>query len=120
MTCKCGVFSIQGITYLAQCVECKNNTVHTNHVPTEYKFKWYEFHIWIVRDCPKIRLGIELYCLVAICIWFWCAFLDYFKLVDFTQSSLINKIISGYLILSTILAFGYIDAIGKLACKKFE
>lgn len=124
MECKCCIFNIQGITHLSQCEECKkqkksiNITNQTNQIPVKYKFKWYEFHIQLIRDYPEIRLWIELFCLVAIGVWIICAYLDYIKFVDFKQECLINKIISGFLMSSVIIIFGYLDAIDKLARNK--
>lgn len=66
----------------------------------------------------EIWLGIELFGLVAIGVWITCSYLDYTKFVDFKQSSLINKIISGFLMLSVVIIFGYVDAINKLARNK--
>ena len=121
MECKCCVFNIQGITYLSQCNECvkqKKTISITKLTQVEYKFKWYELHIKIIRDYPEIRLGVEIYCMISICIWFICAFLDYTQIVNFKQYNLISNIISGFLMLSVIFIFGYIDAINKLANDK--
>ena len=127
MECKCCVFGIQGIGYLSQCEECKkqkksiniiNITNQTNQIPVKYKFKWYEFHIQLIRDYPEIRLGIELFCLTAISVWIICAYLDYTKLYNFKYQCLINKIICGFLMSSIIIIFGYLDAIDKLARNK--
>jgi hypothetical protein len=79
------VFGIQGIAYLSQCEKCKkqkksiniiNITNQSNQIPVKYKFKWYEFHIQLIHDYPEIRLGIELFCLIAIGVWIMCAYLD--------------------------------------------
>jgi hypothetical protein len=82
------------------------------------KYKWYEFHIQLIRDYPEIRLEIELFCLVVIGVWIICAYLDCIKLYDFKQNSLINKIISGFLMSSIVIIFGYLDVIDKLARNK--
>ena len=66
MVCNCCVFNIQGITHLSSCEECK---IIANQISVKYKFKWYEFHIQLIRDYPEIRLIIELFCLVSIGVW---------------------------------------------------
>lgn len=118
MVCNCCIFNIQGITYLSQCEECekqKKSINIINQIPDKYKFKWYEFHIKLIRNYPEIRLGFKLFCLVAFGVWIICAYVDYTKLYDFKQSLLINKIISGFLMFSVVIIFGYVDAIDKLA-----
>ena len=76
------------------------------------------FYFQLIRDYPEIRLGIELFCLVAIGVWIVCAYLDYTKLYNFKYQCLINKIICGFSISSVIIIFGYFDAIDKLARNK--
>lgn len=118
MDCKCCVFVICGKSHLSQCEECKKKDNIFDVTIIKPKLKWYQAHIQLIRDFPWIRLGIELYCLISIGIWIMCAYLDYTKLVDFKQNSYINKIISGFLILSVIVIFCYLDAIDKLIRNK--
>lgn len=59
MTYNCCIFNVQGIAYLSQCEKCEkckkqkkltNIINQTNQFSVKYKFKWYEFHIQLIRD----------------------------------------------------------------------
>lgn len=56
MTYNCCIFNVQGIAYLSQCEKCKkqkkltNIINQTNQFSVKYKFKWYEFHVQLIRD----------------------------------------------------------------------
>jgi hypothetical protein len=120
MTCNCAILFLDNKKYLVKCISCSNisNSIDNksnNEINDEfkYKFKWYEKHIEIYRDCPQIRMGVELILLIGWVFMLGLCWLQWLKITG-TFGNFTLNMIGTICFFWIICLFGYLDSIQKL------